>query len=107
MFKKQLRRKPEKVPLRNVLLADKAAIYQEKTKGKYVLDGEALMYRVRWWKGMKFNEISEAYVGYVRINYGNADIDGYVEAISTKSNAHATRSKSKGSSQNVIVQEEN
>ena len=56
---------------------------------------------------MKFNEISEAYVGYVRKNYGNADIDGYVEAISTKSNAHATRSKSKGSSQNVIVQEEN
>ena len=33
--------------------------------------------------------------------------DGYDETISTKSNAHATRSKSKDSSQNVIVQEEN
>ena len=33
--------------------------------------------------------------------------DVYDEAISAKSKAHATRSKSKGLSQNVIVQEEN
>ena len=67
------------------------------------------MYCVQWWKGMKFKEISEAYASYVRKNYGNAYIvfDGYDEAISTKSNTHATRSKSKGSSQNIIVQEEN
>ena len=58
---------------------------------------------------MKFKEISEAYVSRVRKKYGNAYIvfDGYDEAISTKLNVHATRSKSKGSPQNVIAQEEN
>ena len=42
---------------------------------------------------MKFKEISEAYASYVRKNYGNAYIvfDGYDEAISTKSNAHANK----------------
>ena len=40
--------------------------------GKYVLDGGVLMYRVRWWEGMRFKEISEANVSYVRKNYGNA-----------------------------------
>ena len=58
---------------------------------------------------MKFKEISEAYVSRVRKKYGNTYIvfDGYDEAISTKLNVHATRSKSKGSPQNVIAQEEN
>ena len=41
-------RKPDKEPLRNVLLAEKATIHPEKTKGKYALDGGALMCRVCW-----------------------------------------------------------
>ena len=68
LFKNQLMRKPDKAPLRNVLLAEKATIYPEKTKGKYILDGGALMYHVYWWKGLKFKEISVAYVSYVRKN---------------------------------------
>ena len=57
----------------------------------------------------EIQRISETYLRYVRKNYGNAYIVfyGYDEAISAKSNAYATRSKYKGSSQNVIVQEEN
>ena len=47
-------RKPDKAPLRNVILSEKATIHSEKTKGKYVLDGGALMYRICWWKCMKF-----------------------------------------------------
>ena len=49
---------------------------------------------------MKFKEISEAYVSYVRKNNGNEYnvFRGYDEVISTKSNVHTTRSNSKGSS---------
>ena len=58
---------------------------------------------------MKFKEISEAYVSYVRKNDGNEYnvFCGYDEVISTKSNVHTTRPNSKGSSHHVIVQEQN
>ena len=47
-------RKPDKAPLRNVLLSEKATIHSEKTKGKYVLTvGHC------WWKGMKFKEFQK------------------------------------------------
>ena len=51
---------------------------------KYVLDGGALLHRVHWVKGMKFAEIAEVYINYVRHNYGSAIVifDGYHSATS-------------------------
>ena len=71
-------RKPDKAPLRNVLLSEKATIHSEKTKGKYVLDGGALLV-----ERYEIQRISEAYVRYIRKNYGNAYIvfNGYDEVI--------------------------
>ena len=76
---------------------------------KYVLDGGALLHRVNWVKGMKFCEIAVEYVNYVRRNYGAMFIvfDGYDKEKSIKSNEHARRAVSKGSSQNIIIKEEN
>ena len=109
LFKNDLMRKPDKASLRNVFLTDKATVNPGIIVGQHVLDGGNLLYRVHWQKGMKFKEIAETYVRYVRKNYGDAYLvfDGYDDKISTKSNAHAIRSKSKGSSQNVIIREEN
>ena len=101
--------KPDKVPLRSVWLAEKVTFHPEKAKGKYVLDGGALIYRLHLWKSVKFKEISEEYVSYVRKNNGNEYnvFSGYDEVISAKSNVYATRPNSKGSSHYVIVQEQN
>ena len=58
--------KPSKTPLRNVLLAEKPTINPKDTKGKYVLEGGALIYLVHWWKGMRPKEPSVAHVSHVR-----------------------------------------
>ena len=55
-IKKQLIKKPDKAPLRNVLLTEKATIHPKQAKVKYVLNSRELMYHVRWWKVMKFKE---------------------------------------------------
>ncbi|KAG1652404.1 DNA replication complex GINS protein SLD5 [Nymphon striatum] len=77
--------------------------------GKYVLDGGALLHRVHWVKGMKFNEVAKAYVNYIRRNYGSAFIvfDGYDSPESIKSNEHLRRAGSKGSTPNIIITEDN
>ena len=58
-IKKQLMRKPDKAPLRNVLLTEKATMHPKQAKVKYVLNICELMYHVRWWKGMKFKEFQK------------------------------------------------
>ena len=108
LFKNELMRKPDKAALRNILLTDETAKSADKIEGKYVLDGGALLHRVHWRKRMKFSEIAEAHVSYVRNNYGQTHIvfDGYEDTMSTKSNEHSRRS-SNGMSQNVVVREDN
>ena len=109
LFKNELMRKQDKSSLRNALLTDEATESVDTIEGKHMIDGGALLHRVHWRKGMTFTEIAEAYLSYTRNNYGQAHIvfDGYDDAMSTKSNEHSKRSRSKGSSQNVLVRQEN
>ena len=109
LFKNNLMRKPDKASLRKLLLTDAMRCEVDGITGKHVLDGGALLHKVHWVKGMKFHEVAEAYVNYVRRNYGTAFIvfDGYESALSIKSNEHARRAGTRGSSHNVIIREDN
>ncbi|KAG1714706.1 Multidrug resistance-associated protein 1 [Nymphon striatum] len=112
LFKNELMRKPNKASLRKVLLTEEiqcSANEVMEITGKYVLDGGALLHRVHWVKGIKFNEVAKAYVNYIRRNYGSAFIvfDGYDSPESIKSNEHLRRAGSKGSTPNIIITEDN
>ncbi|KAG1670492.1 Sulfotransferase family cytosolic 2B member 1 [Nymphon striatum] len=112
LFKNELMRKPDKASLRKVLLTEEiqcSANEVMEITGKYVLDGGALLHRVHWVKGIKFNEVAKAYVNYIRRNYGSAFIvfDGYDSPESIKSNEHLRRAGSKGSTPNIIITEDN
>ncbi|XP_066911989.1 uncharacterized protein [Clytia hemisphaerica] len=65
LFKNGLMRKPDKAALKRSLLQDKDSTSTNITQMQHVLDGGALLHRVPWSKGMKFNEIAAAYVGFV------------------------------------------
>ena len=104
LFKNGLMRKPDKASLKRSLLPEKDATSTNITGMQYVLDGGALLHRVPWSKGMRFDEIANSYVNYVRRQYGQARIIfyGYEDQMSIKANEHIRRS-SKGSSQNINV----
>ena len=77
-------RKPEKTSLRKVIMPEHNAVKKEDMQscGDYVVDGGALLHRVRWSKDMKFSVIAKVYINYVTKNYHpNATIvfDGYNE----------------------------
>ena len=66
-FKEGMMRKPDKPSLRNVVMPDEESITGDAI-GQYnvsVVDGGALLHRVRWTKGKKFSDIGKAYVGNV------------------------------------------
>ena len=93
LFKNGMMRKPE--ALRKVTMPEEEAIKKDDIKNcdTYVLDGGALIHRVRWSKGTKFITIAETYVKYIRKNYRlNVPVvfDGYHNK-STKSHEHLRR----------------
>ena len=108
LFKDGLMRKANKPALRKVLLHDESAIeIDDYQQCSYVLDGGALLHRVRWLNGSTFKELAKCYVEYVRRHYVSATIvfDGYKSRTSTKSNEHARRHGN--DTQNVVVMENN
>ena len=64
-------RKADKSSLRKVIMPEDEAIKKDDMKDcdTYVLDGGALLHRVRWSTGMKFIAIAEVYMKYIRKNY--------------------------------------
>lgn len=52
----------------------------------HVLDGGALLHRVKWGKKMSYQDIAKLYVSYVRGKYGESCIvfDGYEQGPSIK-----------------------
>lgn len=57
----------------------------------YVVDGGALLHRVRWTKDASFDEICQVYAQYINRYYSKCFVfDGY-EGLSTKSNEHTRR----------------
>lgn len=95
LFKYSMMRKPDKPSLRKAIMREEDAIKKEKIGAPvhYVLDGGALLHRVRWFKGMKFNAISEVYTNYIQKNYRGCItvvFDGYQDD-GTKSHEHLRR----------------
>ena len=95
LFKNGMMKKPDKPSMRKVIMPEEEAIKKDDIKScdTYVLDGGALIHRVRWPKGTKFIIIAETYVKNIRKNYRlNVTVifDGYHNK-STKSHAHLHR----------------
>ena len=88
-------RKPDRPSLQKVIMPEEEAIKKDDIKNcdTYVLDGGALIHRVRWSKGTKFITIAETYVKYIRKNYRlNVTVvfDGYHNK-SKKNHEHLRR----------------
>jgi len=64
---------------------------------QYVLDGGALLHRIPWTRGSRWEQIFEQYKSYVLGRYGKAVVvfDGYGEEPSTKDCAHMRRTGGK------------
>ena len=61
----------------------------------HVLDGGALLHRVKWGNKMTYQEVSKQYASYVRGKYGESCIvfDGYEQGPSLKNHEHLRRIK--------------
>ena len=91
LFKDGLMRKPKKAVLRDALLTEKAGVREN---SEHVLDGGALLHKVRWTGCTIFGEVCERYVRYVANKYKTCTIvfDGYDHGLSTKDHEHTRRS---------------
>ena len=97
LFKDGILRKPDKPAVRKIIMPDEASVSKESIKkvGGIVVDGGALLHRVRWDKGMTFNVIASKYLQYVKGKYGPSAVvvfDGY-EDEGFKSHEHQRRSQ--------------
>ena len=91
-------RKPNKPALRKALLTTKG-IVQDCSKN--VLDGGALLHKVRWTSCTNFGDVCQQYVNYVSRNYATCTtvFDGYNHGMSTKDHEHARRSTKQSNTQ--------
>ncbi|KAG1706175.1 hypothetical protein GQR58_003694 [Nymphon striatum] len=94
LFKDGLMREPTKAVLRNALLTEKADV---DPNALHVLDGEALLHKVRWSTSVTYREVCDLYVNHIKSKYGIGTIvfDGYMDGPSTKDHEHARRSINK------------
>lgn len=94
MFKDGMMRKPDKPSLRKVLLPDSLSHTCEEINKQvtFIIDGGALLHKVRWEKGIKFSEVGNLYLEYIQNQYNHAVavFDGYDEE-GTKSHEHLRR----------------
>ena len=91
LFKDGMMRKADKPALRKYLIDDK--VPQTFRAGKLILDGGALLHKVKWIRNKTYKETAEIYCSYVHENYGkNCTIvfDGYGKP-STKDHEHKRR----------------
>ena len=70
LFKDGYMRKPVKSKLRKALIDDK--VNEAKGEWVFVLDGGALLHKVRWAKGATYKQLAEQYVKYVRNKFGQS-----------------------------------
>ena len=86
-------RKANKAALADALLEN---VQQAETPSvtKYVLDGGALLHRVKWKTKVTYRDIVNQYLKYVETHYGQSVIvfDGYGDGPSTKDHEHQRRS---------------
>ena len=94
LFKDGLMRKPNKAILRNALLTSKVNV---EPNALHVIDGGALLHKVRWTTNLTFGELCNLYVNHIRTSHGVSNIvfDGYNDKPSTKDHEHTRRSMNK------------
>ena len=92
MFKHCSMRKPNKSVLGSSLTSGVTTLITE-SDTSYVLDGGALLHRVRWLVGNIYKEVTMQYMSYVRHRYGTRSIvfDGYSSRPSLKDHEHKRR----------------
>ena len=81
LFKHGLMRKPDKSSLRKAIMKDNEALKKDHLPANsfFVVDGGALLHRVRWMKKLTVEKVAEAYFHYVRKHYNTCIFffDGY------------------------------
>lgn len=89
LFKDNAMRTSAKAQLAKVL-TDPVQPSERSVQAIYVLDGGALLHRVKWAKKATYKDIAQQYVRYVRSKYGNSCIvfDGYEQGPSIKDHEH-------------------
>ena len=94
LFKHYAMRKTAKAQLAKVLMSN-VQPSECNTQMHHVLDGGALVHRVKWLKGATYREIARSYVSYVHQHYGPSCIvfDGYKQSASVKDHEHQRRLK--------------
>jgi hypothetical protein len=106
LFKGGTMRKTKKSALLKVLLPDNARLYDEYgySCGTTVVDGGALLHRLRWMKDTTFSSVANLYYGYICRNYKNPTVifDGYENA-TTKDHERARRNSIPQSSFVAII----
>lgn len=96
LFKDGLLRKPQKAKLRNYLLEKQSSITEWKMEA-CVLDGGALLHKIKWKTKTTYREICLQYIAFVRRMYGKYHkvcivFDGYCsESTSIKAQDHQRR----------------
>ncbi len=108
LFKGVVMRKTQKSLLLKVLFPDVANVKNENSHSfeTTVVDGGALIHRVRWAKDTSFSKIAFTYFDYIRKNYSNPTVvfDGYEHA-TTKDHERMRRNSIPQSSLTAIVPE--
>ena len=91
LFKNGLMRKTQKSVLRKLVLKEKPVISHELLDSVSILDGGALLHRVRWPKDCTFNDVCWMYFSKIR-QFDNPVVifDGYGK-VSTKHQEHLRR----------------
>ena len=95
LFKENSMRKPVKAQFANALLKGVETL-DEKEGVVHVLDGGALIHRVKWSKKRTYKDIAMQYVNYVRGRYGNCCMacivfEGYGQSPSINDHEHQRR----------------
>ena len=105
LFKCSYMRKADKSVLAKEMRRD-FAIEPVMLSMLYVVDGGALLHRVRWLKNSTFAAVVQQYVSYVMSKYGSTSVvvfDGYMSGPSIKDHEHRRRNHRPGSTSPVIL----
>ena len=90
-----MRRADKPTPAKSLLNMLDDTNLELRHNAEYVLDGDELLQRLPWKRGMTYSAICDLSVDYVKSNYKNAVIvfDGYEGGPSTKVTAHLRRTR--------------
>ena len=96
LFKDGFMRKPVKSQLAQYLTLNVQSANEPSIKTLQVIDGGALLHRIKWGKKAAYKDIVEQYVYYIRARYGGSScivFDGYGYGPSIKDHEHRRRIK--------------